>query len=78
MPGTRIGGLKAANTLKKKYGSDWYSKLGIKGGSNGHTGGFTAVDDNGVHTLAITAGRKGGLASRRTGIKNGESKRRKK
>lgn len=63
--GTRLGGLRAAATNKAKYGEDFYSRIGQKGGQNGHTGGFATVDENGVHMLAITAGRKGGLISRR-------------
>ena len=61
MSGTRLGGLKASATIKAKHGKDFYSRIGKKGGSNGHTGGFTAVDKNGVHKLAVEAGRKGGL-----------------
>lgn len=69
MPGTREGGLKCAETSKKRYGSDWYSKIGRKGGHNGHTGGFYANP-----ALARIAGAKGGRISRRTGVKNGEGK----
>ncbi len=65
MAGTKIGGMRAAETNKRKYGEDFYSRIGQKGGQNGHTGGFATVDENGVHTLAIVAGRKGGLISRR-------------
>lgn len=65
MAGTKIGGMRAAETNKRKYGEDFYSRIGQKGGRNGHTGGFATVDENGVHTLAIVAGRKGGLISRR-------------
>lgn len=65
MAGTKIGGMRAAETNKRKYGEDFYERIGRRGGQNGHTGGFATVDENGVHTLAITAGRKGGLISRR-------------
>lgn len=42
MSGTKIGGIKAALTNKKKHGSDFYARIGRKGGQNGHTGGFAA------------------------------------
>lgn len=60
MAGTKAGGLKAAETNKRKYGSDWYSRIGKKGGKNGHTGGFAANPE-----LARAAGAKGGRISRR-------------
>ena len=42
MAGTKAGGAKAAATNKSKYGKDFYSKIGQKGGKNGTTGGFAA------------------------------------
>lgn len=60
MAGTRAGGLKAAKTNKIKNGPDFYSRIGRKGGKNGHTGGFASNPG-----LARIAGRKGGLKSRR-------------
>lgn len=65
MPGTKAGGLKAAQTNKQKHGENFYREIGRKGGRNGHTGGFAVVDENGVHTLAKLAGAKGGSISRR-------------
>lgn len=70
MTGTKEGGIKAAKTNKIKNGKDFYKRIGAKGGRNGHTGGFAAD-----HELARRAGKIGGLISRRTGIKNGEGKR---
>ena len=61
MAGTKAGGMAAAATNKAKYGSDFYSKIGSKGGKLGHTGGFFANRD-----LARQAGAKGGRISRRT------------
>lgn len=61
MAGTKDGGKKAALTNKTKFGSDFYAKIGAKGGRNGHTGGFAANPD-----LARIAGAKGGRVSRRT------------
>lgn len=60
MPGTKLGGLKAAATNKKRHGEDFYKKIGAKGGHNGHTGGFAANP-----TLARLAGSKGGRLSKR-------------
>lgn len=60
MSGTKAGGLKAAATNIEKYGDDFYKRIGQKGGSNGHTGGFASNP-----ALAKIAGRKGGSKSRR-------------
>ena len=60
MAGTKAGGMAAAQTNKAKYGSDFYAKIGAKGGKLGHTGGFAANRD-----LARLAGAKGGRISRR-------------
>lgn len=69
MSGTKAGGLKAAKTNIEKHGEDFYSKIGRKGGSNGHSGGF-ASDKVGADGLtgrkrSRIAGRRGGLISRR-------------
>lgn len=69
MSGTKAGGKKTAETNKRLHGSDFYAKIGAKGGRNGHTGGFAAD-----HERARIAGAKGGKKSRRTGVKNGEGK----
>jgi general stress protein YciG len=61
MAGTKAGGQAAAATNKKKYGADFYAKIGAKGGRLGHTGGFAANRD-----LARQAGAKGGRISRRS------------
>jgi uncharacterized protein len=61
MAGTIAGGKAAASTNKNRYGSDFYAKIGAKGGKKGHTGGFYANRD-----LARKAGAVGGRLSRRT------------
>lgn len=71
MAGTRAGGFKAAATNRARFGEDFYSRIGRIGGRNGHAGGFAANRE-----LAKIAGKKGGLRSRRTGVKNGEGKKR--
>ncbi len=60
MAGTKAGGQKAAATNKARHGSDFYARIGRKGGQNGTTGGFAANPE-----LAKIAGRKGGRISRR-------------
>jgi general stress protein YciG len=61
MSGTQRGGRKAAATNKQRYGEDFYTLIGQKGGKISRGGGFAMNRD-----LAIEAGRKGGKASRRT------------
>lgn len=60
MAGSRMGGLKAAATSKRKYGHDYYAKIGALGGKKGRTGGFFAN-----RSLASIAGRRGGQLSKR-------------
>jgi uncharacterized protein len=60
MAGTKLGGSKAAATNKKKYGADFYARIGASGGKVGRTGGFYANRD-----LARKAGARGGRLSRR-------------
>ena len=67
MSGTREGGLKAAKTNLERNGKDFYSRIGSRGGKNGHTGGFAANP-----ALAREAGRKGGKKSRRGPAKHAE------
>jgi len=61
MAGTIQGGKAAASTNKNRYGSDFYAKIGAKGGKKGKTGGFFANRE-----LARIAGAKGGRISRRS------------
>jgi general stress protein YciG len=61
MAGTIEGGKRAALTNKKRYGKDFYKRIGTKGGQNGRTGGFYANRD-----LARIAGAMGGRISRKT------------
>ena len=60
MAGTIKGGKAAAATNKARHGSDFYAKIGRKGGQNGRTGGFAANPE-----LARIAGQRGGQVSRR-------------
>ena len=61
MTGTKIGGLKAAQTNKLIHGKDFYKIIGKMGGQNGHTGGFASMNIERVKEC----GRKGGSISRR-------------
>lgn len=60
MAGTQKGGKAAAETNKTRHGSDFYARIGAKGGKKGTTGGFAANRE-----LARAAGAKGGRISRR-------------
>ena len=66
---TREGGRKTAQTIKEKWGSNFYREIGRKGGKNGHTGGFASdvIGRDGLtgKERAIIAGRKGGTISKR-------------
>lgn len=70
MAGTKDGGRKAAELNKKKYGEDFYIKIGSLGGKVGKTGGFASqkVGADGLTGVqrASVAGTKGGKKSRRT------------
>lgn len=61
MAGTREGGLKAAEKIKKRYGKDFYKNAGRKGGMADHPFGRGFA----INGKASEAGRKGGLISRR-------------
>jgi hypothetical protein len=60
MAGTKIGSVKAVNTIYAKFGSDYFRVIGAKGDRAGHTGGFY-----GNPMLASAAGALGGRLSRR-------------
>lgn len=63
MAGTKEGGKAAAITNKKRYGDDFYKKLGTVGGKNGRTGGFAAGEEG--RARARKYGAIGGRLSRR-------------
>ena len=60
MGGTVKGGRKATQTNYKRYGIDFYARVGKMGGLLGHTGGFY-----GDRERARAAGKIGGTKSRR-------------
>jgi hypothetical protein len=63
MAGTARGGRLAAEKNKKKYGNDFYVRIGRKGGKAGTTGGFAAGDEG--RKRASYYGSIGGSISRR-------------
>ena len=69
MPGTKAGAAKAAATIKKKHGDDFYRNIGKAGGEAGNTGGFASkkVGRDGLtgQQRAKKAGAIGGTISRR-------------
>ncbi|MDD3480700.1 MAG: hypothetical protein PHW75_00520 [Patescibacteria group bacterium] len=61
MSGTKRGGIKAAETNKKRHGANFYKEIGAKGGlKTGVKKGFAANTN-----LARLAGQKGGRISKR-------------
>lgn len=69
MSGTRAGGLKTANTVKKLYGEDYFQTIGVAGGKKSRGGGW-ASNKIGKDSLtgrerAIVMGSKGGKKSKR-------------
>lgn len=62
MAGTKKGGIKAAQKNKMLHGSDFYSRIGRKGGSVEHPETRPFAKN---HELAVEAGRKGGSISKR-------------
>lgn len=69
MAGNKDGGRRAAATNKKKYGKDFYARIGAIGGKNGHAGGFASdvVGKDGLTGAqrAKIAGAIGGRKSKR-------------
>lgn len=69
MAGTKAGGQAAAATNVKKYGEDFYAKIGGQGGSKSKTGGFASkkVGADGLtgRERASQVGAIGGRKSRR-------------
>lgn len=69
MSGTKEGAKKSSETIKKKYGNDWYKIQGAKGGKKSRNGGFASskVGEDGLtgKERASVAGAKGGRLSKR-------------
>ena len=71
MSGTKAGGIKAREANYLRHGKDFYKRVGALGGVKKVKKGFALNPE-----LARKAGKIGGLLSRRTGVRNGEGKRR--
>jgi len=61
MAGTKAGGAKAAATNKAKYGDDFYTNIGAKGGKALVPKGFAMMSKEQLREIGI----KGGTMSRR-------------
>lgn len=61
MAGTRKGGLKCAETNRERYGEDYYTEMGRKGGRWKGKKGFALMTPE----QRSAAGRKGGQISKR-------------
>ena len=42
MVGIKKGGIKARNTIKERYGDDFYQRIGQAGGQSSKKGGFAS------------------------------------
>ncbi len=62
MAGTKTGGKAAAQTVKARYGDDWYTHIGRLGAraaiANGKPRGFAAMDPEKVRAAGSKGGRK--------------------
>jgi general stress protein YciG len=67
---TKAGGLKVAATIRRKYGEDYFAKIGRKGGQISRGGGFASAllgsDNMTGPERASVVGRIGGRISKRT------------
>ena len=72
MSQTKEGARKAAESIKARYGDDWYENIGRKGGAKRVRKGFAAMPKEKVRA----AGMKGGAISRPYSRKKKEEKKR--
>lgn len=69
MGNTKAGAKKARETMILKYGDDYYSQIGRRGGKKSNNKkGFGSMDK----TKLAEAGRKGGRISKRSKTKGAE------
>lgn len=66
MAGSKSGSLKATKTMKRKYGRDYYQRIGRLGGKTGRTGGFHHMMKNNPDRLLNIATAAGKLSQRGT------------
>lgn len=76
MSGNKVGGLKVAQTNKRKYGDDYYVNIGRIGGKASNNGGFgsSKIGKDGLtgKERARLAGAVGGSRSKRKTTKSVE------
>ena len=65
MPGSKIGGKKAAQTTKERHGEDFYKRIGKLSNAGWEKNGRKPRGFAANPELARVAGRRGGLKSRR-------------
>ena len=70
MAGTLLGGKRASETNKRKYGEDFYRNIGRMGGVAKVPKGFALMPREKV----VKAGAVGGSNGTRLGVKNGQGK----
>lgn len=57
MSGTKEGGIKCRDENKRKYGEDFYKKIGAKGGAKKVKKGFALMDKSKVAAIGARGGR---------------------
>jgi hypothetical protein len=66
MAGSKASGKKAAETIRKRYGADYYAKVGAMGGRQTYESGKLFMNGFAGHReLARVVGARGGRVSRR-------------
>lgn len=71
MAGTKAGGKKMSETIKSKYGLDFWQKVGARGGRKGTTGGFAS---NKVGADGLTGKQRASLVGQKGGRKSSRGK----
>ena len=70
MPGTVIGGKRAAQTNKERHGEDFYQRIGKLSNASWEKNGRKPRGFAANPELARSAGASGGRKSRRQGLKS--------
>lgn len=65
MPGTKIGGKRAAQTNRERHGEDFYQRIGKLSNASWEKNGRKPRGFSANPELARIAGRRGGLKSRK-------------
>ncbi len=74
MAGTKVGGLKASITNKKRWGADFYSTIGKKGGGafwqDSSNKGFASMDKARHSEVSVRGGTNSVISKRERKITN--------